>query len=296
MCRMSRVGIGVQRNSVAPEMSDEREIHVRNLRFEFDRQRIGSWHPLGAHVAHWFDVWSLFFPAGEAFFIDSVRRFEDQIRSPELRVQTQRFIGQEALHGREHQRYNVLLEEAGLPARYLAKRVQNLLNWLAKHLSAKTQLAMTVGLEHLTAMMADIFLSNERILEVCDPKFAALWWWHAIEETEHKAVAFDVYQEVCATDWLRYPRRVGTMIAVSLAFAAGALGFHFVLVLRSGCATDLRGWGKLLRFLVSTPGLLRGQLRRYLDYFRWDFHPWQYDNYHRVVRWRPLKLPARHHC
>ncbi len=175
---------------------------------------------------------------------------------------------------------------------YLAKRVQNLLAWLAKRLSAKTQLAITVGLEHLTAMMADNFLSDERLLDGCDPNYAALWWWHAIEETEHKAVAFEVYEEVAAADWLRYPRRIGTMIGISLAFASGALGFHFVLVLRNGCATDLRGWGRLFRFLLLEPGLLRGQFRRYLDYFRPDFHPWQYDNYHKIARWKAVKLPT----
>lgn len=279
-------------NDSATPVVDEHEIHVRNLRFEFDRQQVGSWHPQGTHVAHWFDVWSLFFPAGESFFIESVRRCEGRIRSPGLRVQVQRFIGQEAFHGREHHLYNVLLQEAGLPALYLAKRIQNLLAWIAKRASAKTQLAMTVALEHITAMMADAFLSDERLLQGCDPRYAALWWWHAIEETEHKAVAFDVYQEVCTADWLRYVRRVGVMIGISVAFAFGALAFHFILVARAGRARDLRGWGKLLGFLFVTPGLLRGQLRRYLDYFRWAFHPWQYDNYYKIARWQSVKLPS----
>ena len=285
-------GAAVPSASIATPVLDEREIQVRNLRFEFDRQRVGSWHPQGTHVALWFDVWSLFFPAGESFFIESVRRFEAQIRSPVLRVQVQRFIGQEAMHGREHHRYNVLLQEAGLPARYLAKRIQNLLAWIAKRTPAKIQLAMTVGLEHITAMMADAFLSDARLLEGCDPRYAALWWWHAIEETEHKAVAFEVYQEVSAADWFGYARRVCVMLGISLAFAFGALAFHFILVARAGHVGDRRGWGKLLGFLFAVPGLLRGQLRRYLDYFRWDFHPWQYDNYYKIAHWKSVKLPS----
>jgi len=278
-------------NASAPP-ADEREIHVRNLRFEFDPQRVGSWHPRGAHVAHWFDVWSLFFPAGEAFFIESVRRFEDQIRSPTLRLQVRQFISQEAIHGREHHFYNALLQEAGLPARYLAKRVQNLLAWLAKRASASTQLAVTVALEHITAISADAVLSDERLLQACDPDYAALWWWHAIEETEHKAVAFAVYEEVNAADWLRYARRVGAMAVISSVLAAAALAFHLILVARAGRLTDLRGWRKLLGFLFVEPGMLRGALRRYLDYFRWHFHPWQYDNYHKVAHWTSFKLPS----
>jgi len=284
-------GSTVPRNARATLVA-EREIHVRNLRFKFDRQRVGSWHPQGVHVAHWFDVWSLFFPAGEAFFIESVRRFEDQIRSPTLRLQVRQFIGQEAIHGREHHFYNALLQEAGLPAQYLAKRVHNLLAWFAKRASAKTQLAVSVALEHITAISADAVLSDERLLQGCDPDYAALWWWHAIEETEHKAVAFAVYEEVSAADWLRYARRVGAMAGISSALVAGALAFHVILVARAGRLTDLRGWRQLLGFLFGDPGMLRGALRRYLDYFRWHFHPWQYDNYHKVAHWKYFKLPS----
>ncbi|WP_163614760.1 metal-dependent hydrolase, partial [Klebsiella pneumoniae] len=52
------------------------------------------------------------------------------------------------------------------------------------------QLAATAALEHLTAIMADCLLSNPRWLEGADPTMARLWRWHALEETEHKAVAY----------------------------------------------------------------------------------------------------------
>ena len=268
------------------------EIRVRNLRFELGRQEVGSWHPRGAQVACWFDAWSLFFPAGESFFIDSVRRCEDQLQSPELRLQARQFIAQEAMHGREHQRYNALLQEAGLPAAYLAKRVHNFFAWVARRTSPKTQLAITAGLEHITAIFAHSLLNDERLLHGSDPNYAALWWWHVIEEIEHKAVAFDVYEAVCAADRLRYARRAGAMAGISLAFAAAALTFHITLVTRSGHLADLRGWGSLLGFLFLEPGLLRRVPRRYLDYFRRDFHPWQYDDDHKLAQKKSLNLPA----
>ena len=167
---------------------------------------------MGAHVAHYFNTLSLFFPGSESFFVDSVRHYEDRIRSSKLRAEVNSFLAQESMHGREHHRYNVALQEAGLPARILEKRGHNFSNWLRKHLSTKDQLAVTVAFEHLTAILANAVLSDERILEGCDPDFAAVWWWHSIEETKHKAVAFDVYREVTTGDWFAYPRRVGTMI------------------------------------------------------------------------------------
>ncbi len=81
------------------------------------------------------------------------------------------------------------------------------------------------------------------------------------------------------------------MAGISSAFAAGVLVFHVILVVRAGRLIDFRGWRQLLGFLFVEPGLLRGALRRYLDYFRWDFHPWQYDNCHKVAHWKSLKLP-----
>ena len=40
------------------------------------------------------------------------------------------------------------------------------------------------------------------IFHSADPAMAKLWRWHALEETEHKAVAFDVFQQVSGNKWL----------------------------------------------------------------------------------------------
>ena len=46
------------------------------------------------------------------------------------------------------------------------------------------------------------------------PAFAGIWWWHTIEEIEHKSVAFDLYREVTAGRRVAYPRRAVAMTAV----------------------------------------------------------------------------------
>ena len=55
------------------------------------------------------------------------------------------------------------------------------------------QLAATAALEHFTAIMAHALLSDPRHLEGASPEAARLWRWHAMEEIEHKAVAFDTF-------------------------------------------------------------------------------------------------------
>ncbi len=101
----------------------------RDLRFNLPKERACDWHVQGSHVTHFFNALSLLFPAGERFFMDSVRNYRDQIDDPELKKQVLGFIGQEAMHTREHIEYNDLLQEAGLPAHKLDKRLWAILNF-----------------------------------------------------------------------------------------------------------------------------------------------------------------------
>src|SRR6476660_9560275 len=96
----------------------------RDLRFDLDTADLRSWHPEGLHVAHFFNALSIFFPEGEQFFIESVRHYRDEIASPALARDVKGFIGQEAMHSREHRRYNAALARLGLPIEELEGRVE----------------------------------------------------------------------------------------------------------------------------------------------------------------------------
>ena len=257
----------------ANAIAAESPIEPRDLRFEFDSRRAATWHPMGVHVAHWNNAFSLFLPAGEAFFIESVRRFVPDLRSERLRADVRTFIAQEAMHAREHDRYNRMLDDAGYPARYLAKRVQNFTRWCGRHLPARSQLAATVACEHLTTLLAHTTLADERVLAGADSAPAALWWWHALEESEHRAVAFDVYREVTAGTLLAYPRRAIAMLVLAAAFGLGMLTFTCLLVRRDRRAADLHGWATLWRWLVREPGQLRGHVGGVIDFLRPRFDP-----------------------
>ena len=181
-----------------PAHAPPRALNVvrRDLRFDFADRDLRTWHPDGLHVAHFFNALSIFFPEGEKFFIDSVRHYRDRIRSPRLQREVKGFVGQEAMHSREHRRYNEALGR-GRPADRSARGGGE----APPRAGAQTgrrppnALAATIALEHFTAIMADVLLSDDRLLAGADPRLAEVWRWHAIEETEHKAVAYDVYCE-----------------------------------------------------------------------------------------------------
>jgi uncharacterized protein len=261
-------------------------IPKRDLRFDFSRVDLGNWHPGGPHVSHYFNVHSLQFPKGERFFIASVRHFRDRITDPRLQEQVTGFIGQEAMHGREHEAYNEALKRVGYPVETMERWVERSL-WLPKHaMPPKGRLAMTAALEHLTAIGADDLLDRTDALNGADPQMAQLWRWHAVEETEHKAVAFDVYRVVAGTGPIAWLRRCFTMLTSSLGMTLMTWIFLLVAARRNGILFDLRGWGRLLGWLWLNPGTLRRQFPRYWQYFKPGFHPWQIDNYHHVERWQ----------
>src|ERR1700749_2582671 len=132
----------------------------RDLRFNLPKERACDWHVQGSHVTHFFNALSLLFPAGERFFMDSVRNYRDQIDDPVLKKQVLGFIGQEAMHTREHVAYNDLLQAAGLPAHKLDRRLWAILGFGKKWLPASVNLGVTVALEHYTAMLAGLLLDD----------------------------------------------------------------------------------------------------------------------------------------
>lgn len=216
---------------------------------------------------------STVFPDGERFFIDAVRHYRGELQDPTLLAEVSAFIGQEAHHGREHEAFNEWLEEKGYPLSPVLERVRDGLNMARSNLSPKRQLAMTIALEHFTAIMAHQLLSNEALSEGMSPEIRQLFLWHAVEETEHKAVAYDVYQTVGGDYWTR----VTTMFQITLLFWFNMMRITHEYLQSEGDA-GLARWLKGSWWLLGKPGALRRLIPDYLAWYRPGFHPWEQDN------------------
>ncbi len=266
--------------STAPRAIAPREITVRRPGLEFGdmpRHFVAD-DPVRSHIAA---MLSAVFPEGEDFFVRSVRAYRDQITDPELKQQVKGFIGQEAIHGREHRDFNERLAELGYPTLVVDRRVKWGLALLHKLAPKRTQLAVTAGLEHYTATLAETLLRSESArAEFATDEVRALFTWHALEETEHKSVAFDVFQDVCGKHYVR----VGTMTAIHVAFL-----LEMVLAVTHSLLLDRGSWKRVpgsLRRLRSHPFFQRDVVRRLLDYNRRDFHPDDHDTEDLMAEWR----------
>jgi predicted metal-dependent hydrolase len=224
------------------------------------------------------------FPSGEKNFIDSIRHYEDQIKDPKLLNEIRGFYQQEGIHSREHRRYNkILCEQRGydhdtMEGVYLdtqAKAEEN------PDVTPKVMLASTLALEHFTASMAEIMLSGS-FMDNVEPTIKELWLWHCVEELEHKSVAFDVFNQISGSNKMRT-----TMMKISIMMLLRNVTKVAMKMLRHD--KQLWKWKTLKsmrHFFFGKTGFIRLYLPAHKEYFRADFHPWNFDSKDLINEWQ----------
>jgi predicted metal-dependent hydrolase len=249
-----------------------------------------NWFGGSVFKTAWFNAMSITFPLGEKFFIDSVRHYIDRISDPKLQQEIRGFCGQEGFHRREHQRYNQLLcSQRGYDLDYLEGRIEKSIAITNKVLSARQRLAATAALEHITAILAQWSLSEANPMRTeAEPAMQALWAWHAAEEMEHKAVAFDVYRAIGGDEKMRKTALRRASFFLTLDIVVGAV--H--MMRRDGQLWRLQNWREGFRFLLGKQGVLRQVWPAYKEYFRDDFHPWQQDTRSALQHWKSIESGA----
>lgn len=224
---------------------------------------------------------SLTFPEGERFFVHSVRQVRDQVTSASLQQAIAGFIGQEAMHSRAHEHFNQIAQDRGIAVAAILADEKAKIALAKKRLTAQQQLAVTCALEHFTAIIAEYLLENESVLSGLDHTACQLWECHAVEEAEHKAVAFDVYQSVYAN--LAVRRRVMRIVTVTFLSRITQLTVQLLWADRRGRHQWSQHWNGAKRIYR----VARDLHARYLDYYRADFHPHDHDNTALLSRWIP---------
>ena len=224
-----------------------------------------------------YNALSATFPKGEAFFVESVRAFREGA-PPKLAAEIKAFTTQEVMHSREHVQFNRRADEAGYDMSSLEERVDRRLAIVrAKHPIAC--LAATMALEHFTAILAHELLSDPRHLAGADAETAAMWRWHAIEEIEHKGVAYDTWLHA-TRDWPRFKRwkvKAKVMLLVTKNFLVDRTRGTLELLRQDGI-TGPRAWARFFWFAWVRPGVLRKILGAWASFFMPGFHPWEHDD------------------
>jgi hypothetical protein len=253
------------------------QIQPRNVMFARGRTAERWWNGGDAVATAFYNSLSLTFPKGEAFFIDSVRNFRDSV-PPAQQAQIDAFIKQEAAHSREHNHLNNQVEQAGYDVRPMHADLDSRLAEL-KDKPPIFGLVTTVALEHFTAIIAHACLKSARHFKSASPDAARLWKWHAIEEIEHKGVAYDTFLAATRnlSTYKRWKFRSLVMLHISYTFLRGRVRAMRQFLKQDGMDGP-RTWLRIFSYLLIYPGLLRQIFPAWLSFFRPGFHPWQHDD------------------
>ena len=276
MCKLAYVA---PVNALTLPTPAELSITPRDRRFGREAATPRLWHGGRVEATAIYNALSTTFPKGEAFFVESVRTFRDSA-PPKLAAEIKGFTTQEAIHSREHDAFNKRAADAGYDLAKLERRVEKRLA-ITKGRPPIVSLAATMALEHFTAILAHELLADPRHLAGADKETADLWRWHAVEEIEHKGVAYDTWLHA-TRQWPRFKRwklKARVMLLVTRNFlvdrTAGALE-----LMRQDGVKGFRAWRLLLTYLWVRPGMFRKIAGAWFKFFLPGFHPWKEDDRH----------------
>ena len=244
------------------------------------------WYDDNPAITHVFNALSFLFPQGEQFFIDVVREVAgdmDMTVNPALSTAVKGFIAQESTHRHLHAQYNSILQKQGYDnAAY--NYIERTIAHSQRNFSALTKLAIVCGYEHYTAVLGDFILSNPHILEAATSEMALIWGWHSAEETEHKAVCFDLYK-AAGGGWLR---RILMFSLMSFNFMIIVSRIYLSLLTKDSCLKPKligKNTFQYLQFMFGSSGVVWHIFGNAVRYFSPSFHPWDEDNHAKLQSW-----------
>lgn len=253
---------------------------ARSVRFNYldAMKKTRYWHDNDPVKTHFFNALQAMFPEGERFFMDSARDVRDMVGKdnlpPQLLEQIQLFIRQEAMHGREHDGWtNALIDLGYTSMKAFDEKLKRDNYWSKKNLSPLTRLAMTAASEHFTASLAHLFIYHRPdLIEKAGSPFRELLVYHALEEVEHKAVCYDLYQEANGGYWMR----ISAMVFVTLDLLVRLRNRMHYLLEKDGL-WDAKHRRAVRSLLWGRDGIMRALAPFLMQYFRPGFHPWETD-------------------
>ncbi len=238
---------------------------------------VRHWVNGDAFATSFFNALSAVFPHGEMFMIRSLQPYRHTVPT-ELGEQIAGFIEQEAGHSREHAAMNKGLIASGFDVEPLENAVRGFTSRF-DNANNLTKVAATMCIEHITAIVAAEILKNTRHLDNSDAELRALWLWHAVEEVEHKAVAFDTWSYL-TQDWSatrRWLTRSVLMVLITASFVFNRTRGQVELLRQDGMRTfpALRG---IARSVFGRGGIGRNVFKPWARFLTPGFQPWDIDD------------------
>ncbi len=262
-------------------------VKARNVKLPFNAANVKRhWFAGDPWKTHAINALFMIIPEGERWVMNATRDLQAGIKNPELQVAAREFIRQEALHTREHAKMNQVMPEHGLPSKEIEATFSRLHRLFKTHASLELNASMASAFEHLTAVFTDALMDAPELMEPLDAEVRALLCWHVVEETEHKAVMFDILQEHLGTGPKAYALRVAGLLATMGVLVPNYFLTTARLLQHDGELTNVRSMARCIRDFYVSPGVIRKALQSTIGYLAPSFHPWEHDNRSKVKAWQ----------
>ena len=263
------------------------DVIARDLSFNLTKDNVHK---------HWFndDPWNTIWltailaavPEGERWGLRAVAKLLSKVEDPRVREAGVAFCKQERIHAREHDVMNEIIIEDGLPLNKIEERFSVAFEFMDKHFSTEMQGALAASGEHFTAIIASVFLQHPEAFKDTDPEIVNMMYWHFVEETEHKAVSFDVFSHASGNGTTAYLRRVFGMASMTVLGAPALSAAVVYLLWHDKQLTNFSSARRMMDTLFGDTGIMRNIGKLYLPFYRPSFHPWEDDNREVINVWK----------
>jgi predicted metal-dependent hydrolase len=256
-------------------------IPIRHMKFDFDPEKLDHRFYMDAELASaYFASLSIFLTRGEDLVIDTARYHRDFITDPLLKQRVTSLIGQEAIHSKMHEELNEAYLIRDLPDKLFRTWAGWAFEYGFERLPQPMKLSLMAGIEHFTAVLAEYMMNHEEIFfRSQDEKQRAIWMWHMLEESEHKDIAFDVFQELSNNYLLRIAGFFPALITILVLISAASFLVPFYRNPKN--LISLRYWRDIpynFRLIFGLKdGVYGSSFKHIFDYLRPDFHPNDHD-------------------
>ncbi|MBP2545188.1 metal-dependent hydrolase [Acinetobacter guillouiae] len=256
-------------------------IPIRHMKFDFDPAQVDHRFYMDAELASaYFASLSIFLTRGEDLVIDTARYHRDFITDPLLKQRVTSLIGQEAIHSKMHEELNDAYLIRDLPVKLFRTWAGWAFEYGFERLPQPMKLSLMAGIEHFTAVLAEYMMNHEEVFfRSQDEKQRAIWMWHMLEESEHKDIAFDVFQELSNNYFLRIAGFFPALITILVLISAASFLVPFYRNPKN--LISLRYWREIpynFRLIFGLKdGVYGSSFKHIFDYLRPDFHPNDHD-------------------
>jgi predicted metal-dependent hydrolase len=201
------------------------------------------------------------------------------------------------MHTHEHIGFNASAQKYGHDVDTLDRYTDNVIQTMRKIMAKLAKpvgitqemvdLTATTALEHFTATIASQLLTNAHIQELMtDETMKTMWLWHAIEENEHKAVAYDVFEEVFGKGLKAYMLRTSSLL-ISMATLFVVQSYFLARLLKQDQQLTLESFKVIYTYAYSpSKGIITGMAKEMLMYFKPRFHPNDHHTDQLLANWK----------